>query len=83
MRMMLWRRISMDRDDTEMTSCRRGIIWRKPGTSTRWKVQVGLGQEPVSKGQGRAVTSDSSFNKATAKKWVEDRIKEIDRGVRQ
>lgn len=66
-----WRQLPMGRDDAEMTICGRGTIRRKPGTSTVWKVRVRM--------NGQSYTSYASFTKASAKKWVEEKIRELER----
>lgn len=63
-----WRKLPMARDDAEMTSCGRGTIRRKPGTSSVWKVRVRM--------SGQSYSSYSGFTKSIAKKWVEDKINE-------
>lgn len=65
---MKWRKLPMSRDNAEMTSCGRGTIRLKRGTSTVWKVRVKIGDHVYG--------SDAGFTKALAKEWVEGKINE-------
>jgi hypothetical protein len=72
---MKWRKLSMARDDAEMTTCGRGVIRRKDGTSTMWRARVKINNQTYS--------SYSNFTKKRAKRWVENKIRELERAKRR